>query len=119
MRLADFDFELPEDRIASRPVEPRDQSRLLVLDRRSGARSHRRFRDLPDLLRRGDLIVLNDTRVFPARLRGERATGGKIECLLVRDRGEGRWEALLRAGGRLHAGERLALCAGEVFADLL
>src|SRR5919106_6156325 len=85
MRLEDFDFELPDELIAQAPLPERDASRLLVLDRRSGATAHRRFRDLPLLLRPGDLLVLNDTRVIPARLIGQKVpTGGKAELLLVR-----------------------------------
>src|SRR5205814_1530674 len=75
VRLSDFDYDLPQDRIAERPVEPRDTSRLLVLDRRTGARRHTTFRHLAELLRPGDLLVLNETRVIPARLFGTRSTG--------------------------------------------
>jgi S-adenosylmethionine:tRNA ribosyltransferase-isomerase len=119
MRLEDFDYELPPERIAQRPIEPRDASRLLVLPRAGGPLRHAAFRDLPALLAPGDLLVLNDTKVIPARLGGVRATGGKIECLLVRDRGGGRWEALLRAGGRLREGERLSLAGGRLEARLV
>lgn len=85
MRLEDFDFHLPQEQIAQRPLPERDASRLLALDRRTGAIAHRTFRDLPSLLREGDLLVLNDTRVIPARLIGKKAgTGGRAELLLVR-----------------------------------
>jgi S-adenosylmethionine:tRNA ribosyltransferase-isomerase len=85
MRLEDFDFELPDELIAQTPLPERDASRLLALERRSGAVAHRRFRDLPLLLRQGDLLVLNDTRVIPARLIGRKVpTGGRAELLLVR-----------------------------------
>jgi S-adenosylmethionine:tRNA ribosyltransferase-isomerase len=85
MRLEDFDFELPDELIAQAPLPERDASRLLILDRRSGAVAHRRFRDLPSSLRGGDLLVLNDTRVIPARLIGQKVpTGGRAELLLVR-----------------------------------
>lgn len=119
MHLSDFDYDLPADRIAGRPAEPRDASRLLFLPREAGEPRHACFRDLPELLRPGDLLVLNDTRVIPARLFGRRRTGGKLECLLVRERAAGRWEALLRAGGRLRAGERVELAAGRLEALLL
>ena len=78
MRLADFDYHLPEERIAQSPIEPRDAARLLV-DRGSAAPEHRRVSDLPDLLREGDLLVLNDTKVIPARLRLSRVSGGAVE----------------------------------------
>ena len=97
MRTADFDFELPPELVAQEPAEPRDSARLLVL--RTAARSldHRTFRDLPDLLERGDLLVVNDTRVMAARLRGRRAdTGGAVEALLVRPLTDVRWEAMFR-----------------------
>ena len=109
-----FDYELPEDLVAAVPAERRDESRLLVLDRRTGAIEHRRFRDLPDLLLEGDLLVLNDARVVPARLHAVRPTGGAVEVLLVRRVGDGpdgerRWTAMVRSGGRLRPGERLCL----------
>ncbi len=97
MQIADFDYELPDDRIAQTPIEPRDGARLFV-DRGSAAPEHRHVRDLPELLREGDLLVLNETRVIPARLRLRRDTGGTAEVLLLEpstpDRR--RWEALLR-----------------------
>jgi len=109
-----FDYELPEELIAATPAARRDRSRLLVLERASGAVSHRRFSDLPGLLRRGDLLVMNDARVLPARLTARRRTGGALEILLVRPvegRGEGGplWLAMVRGGGRLAEGERVAL----------
>lgn len=107
-----FDFELPPDRIAQYPHERRDESRLLVLDRATGRIAHRRFRDLLDLIPAGDALVLNETRVFPARLLGRRAGGGHAEVLLlhpVAGGGEagGRWEALVRPGSKLKAGKRV------------
>jgi S-adenosylmethionine:tRNA ribosyltransferase-isomerase len=121
MRLSDLDYDLPPDRIASHPAEPRDESRLLVLPRGEGPLRHHRFSELPALLRPGDLLVLNDTRVIRARLHGRRdASGGKVECLLVtKAGGEGRWTAMLRAGGRLRAGESLTLGEGALRARLL
>ncbi len=108
MQIADFDYELPEDRIAQRPIEPRDSARLLV-DRGSAAPEHRQVRDLPDLLREGDLLVLNETRVIPARLRLRRATGGAAEVLLLEpwDHDRRTWESLVRPGGKLAVGEVL------------
>jgi S-adenosylmethionine:tRNA ribosyltransferase-isomerase len=102
-----FDYELPPDRIAQHPLIERDASRLLVLDRKTGAIRHRVFRDLPDLLEPGDLVVANRSRVFPARLRGRREGGGGAEVMLVRDRNDGTWDALLRPGRRLREGGRI------------
>ena len=108
MLIADFDYELPDDRIAQTPIEPRDAARLLV-DRGSGAPEHRHVRDLPELLREGDLLVLNETRVIPARLRLRRPTGGAAEVLLLEpwDADRRTWEALVRPGGKLAVGEVL------------
>ena len=113
MLIADFDYELPDDRIAQTPIEPRDGARLLV-DRGSAEQEHRHVRDLPDLLRAGDLLVLNETRVIPARLRLHRATGGAAEVLLLEpwDADRRTWEALVRPGAKVRVGEHLF--AGEV-----
>ena len=104
-RLASYDYALPPDAlVAQEPLAERDASRLLVLDRATGRVDHRRFADLPDLLRPGDLLVTNRSRVFPARLLGRRPGGGPAEILLVRERGGGLWDAMLRPGRRLRAG---------------
>src|SRR5215831_13370934 len=100
MRVAEFDFDLPERLIAQHPPANRGESRLLVLDRRSGAITHTTFRALPGFLHRGDRLVLNDTRVLPARLLGRRVpSGGAVECLLLRPvasgEGSAEWEALM------------------------
>jgi len=107
MRLADFDYALPRDRIAQSPAVPRDSARLLVLSRADGAIAHRTFRDLPGALRPGDVLVLNNTRVLPARLRGRRDTGGAVELLLLHPGDGGAWEALVRPGRRVREGQRL------------
>jgi S-adenosylmethionine:tRNA ribosyltransferase-isomerase len=117
MKVSDFDYDLPQQHIAQHPVEPRDASRLLVLDGVSGAISHRQFTDLPAYLRAGDVLVANDTRVIPARLFARKPTGGRVELLLLEQIDEDLWRAL--AGGRKVAeGMRLALLdhAGEVTA---
>ena len=109
MRVADFDYELPAVRIAQTPIEPRDSARLLV-DRGSVAPDHRFVSDLPELLREGDLLVLNETRVIPARLRVHRATGGAAEVLLLEpvDAERRTWEALVfRVTQASWAGSRL------------
>lgn len=106
----DFDYELPPERIAQRPA-PRGESRLLVLDR-EGAERHRRVRDLPELLRAGDLLVLNDTRVIPARLFGRRPGGGQVEILLTGRVNDQEWDALVRPGRRARPGTILTLDEG-------
>ena len=115
MRTADFEYELPPGRIARRPVARRSDSRLLVLSRSTGAIAHRRFRDLPALMREGDLLVLNDTRVFPARLRGRKPTGAAGEVLLLRrvpNGGDRLWEALVRPGRKLKPGRMMVVAPG-------
>jgi len=106
MDTALLDYQLPEELIAQRPRARRDDSRLLVYRRSTGEIEHRRFAELPDLLS-GELIVVNDTKVVPARLRLRRATGGRIEVLLVEELEDGLWEGLARPTRRLRAGERL------------
>jgi S-adenosylmethionine:tRNA ribosyltransferase-isomerase len=109
VELSGFDYELPPELIAQQPLPERDASRLLVLDRPSGRIAHHAFTDLPALLAPGDLLVVNRSRVIPARLLGRRASGGRGEILLVRDRGEGRWEAMVRPGRHLRPGQRLTI----------
>lgn len=118
MRLSDFDYALPPALIAQHPLTPRDAARLLVVHRASGTLEHRVFRDLPDYLRAGDILVLNNTRVIPARLRGEKASGGVVEVLLLRPApgapppGAEEWEVLVRPGRRVRAGTRLRFGGG-------
>jgi S-adenosylmethionine:tRNA ribosyltransferase-isomerase len=102
--LASYDYDLPAELVAQAPLPTRDASRLLILDRASGALAHHAFADLPGLLRPGDLLVTNRSRVFPARLAGRRPRGGRAEILLVRRRSDGGWDAMLRPGRRLRAG---------------
>lgn len=99
MQTSDFDYILPESSIAQTPVEPRDSSRLLVLQRDTGQLEHRIFRDVGDYLRAGDLFVLNQTRVIPARIYARKATGGRVELLLLRRRDELTWDALVGGKG--------------------
>lgn len=109
MQLSDFDYTLPPERIAQTPSEPRDASRLLVAPRQGEAFEHRTFRDLPEYLRPGDLLVLNQTRVIPARLKGHKIpTGGAIEVLLLRQRDATTWVALV-GGKRIRVGTQLAV----------
>ena len=106
--LAQFDYDLPPDRIAQEPARPRDASRLMVLDRAGGGVAHHHFYDLPQLLRPGDLLVMNDTRVIPAAFTARRRTGSRIEGIFLRVlEATGRWEVLLAGRGRLREGETL------------
>jgi len=108
MRTADFDYELPQELIAQAPAVQRDQSRLLVLNRDSGHVEHRRFRDLLEYLRAGDVLVLNDSRVIPARLRGVNSeTSGQFEVLLVEELAVNDWWVMLRPGRRARVGTRI------------
>ena len=107
MRTAELDYDLPGDLIAQTPAEPRSSARLMVYDRATGEVRHRVFSDLPDELRDDDLIVVNNTRVLPARIRARRATGGAVELLLLEQRPDGAWDALARPARRLRAGETL------------
>lgn len=116
---SDFYYDLPEERIAQTPIEPRDHSRLMVVDRESGALEHRRFFELPELLRKGDLLVMNDSKVFPARLYGvKRTTGVHCEVLLLNRRSEDTWEALVRPGRRLKKGTAVDF-SEELSAEIL
>ena len=110
MRTSDFDYELPPDLIAQTPIEPRDSSRLMVLRRDSGTTAHRRFTDILEYLRSGDLMVFNQSRVIPARLIGTRDdNGGRVELLLVHREADGVWEALARPGRRLRPGATITI----------
>ncbi len=111
-RLSDYDYDLPERLIAQTPLEDRAASRLLVLPRAEGSARHLRFTDVPSLLREGDLLVLNDTRVSAWRLRGHKPTGGEVEALLLSEESSGVFTALVRPGKRLRTGARI------VFGDL-
>jgi S-adenosylmethionine:tRNA ribosyltransferase-isomerase len=123
MLISDFDYELPDELIAQHPLERRDASRMLVLSRADGSWRDGSFADFPSELREGDTVVVNNTRVFPARLVGRREpTGGRVELLLVRRRGdfEGEvWEALARPARRLDAGARLVFGDGRLRAEVL
>jgi S-adenosylmethionine:tRNA ribosyltransferase-isomerase len=109
VRTSDFDFHLPAELIAQQPVERRDASRLMVVDRKSGSISHRRFRDLIDVIPAGDLLVLNRTRVIRARLLGTRKSGAPAEVLLLKPLGGDRYEAMVSPGGKLKPGRSVAI----------
>ena len=118
MKKSDFDFYLPEELIAQTPLEKRDSSRLLVLDKVTGALEHRHFYELPEFLNEGDCLVLNNSRVLPARLIGARETGGAVELVLLRDLGEGRWECLSRPGRKTKPGTKLVFGGGELTVEV-
>jgi S-adenosylmethionine:tRNA ribosyltransferase-isomerase len=118
MKTSDFYYDLPERLIAQTPLDKRDSSRLLVLNKQSGAVSHHHFYELPDFLRPGDCLVLNNSRVLPARLIGQRANGGVAEILLLIDRGDNVWECLVRPGRRLRTGATVTFGNGELKAEI-
>jgi len=110
VKTADFDYTLPPELIAQIPIEPRDQSRIMVLNRQDGSIVHRRFFEITDYLHEGDVLVFNDSRVIPARLKGRRTgSGGKVEILLLRRVSTGLWEALVKPGRRLQAGNKVEI----------
>ena len=119
METSDFDFYLPEELIAQTPLERRDSSRLLTLDKCTGEIAHRHFYELPQLLRPGDCLVLNNSRVLPARLIGHRLPGGgACEVLLLTDKGDGLWECLVRPGRKLKPGAQVSFGEGHLTATV-
>lgn len=116
MKTSDFNYELPEELIAQTPLERRDSSRLMVLHRSSGELEHKHFYDVIDYLRPGDCLVMNNSRVIPARLIGRRPTGGAAQLLLVKDLGGKRWECLAKPGRKLKVGQEIIFGDGELTA---
>lgn len=119
MKTSDFYFDLPEELIAQTPLQRRDGSRLLTLDKETGETGHHHFYDLPSMLRPGDCLVLNNSRVLPARLLGKRSGGGACEILLLIDRGDKVWECLVRPGKKLRTGARVTFGEGELSAEIV
>lgn len=120
MKLSEYDFYLPDELIAQRPVEPRDSSRLMVVKREGGALEHRLFRDLIEYLNPGDALVVNETRVLPARLLGMReGTGGAIEVLLLKRLDQNRWECLVKPGKKARPGQKVLFGDGRLVATVL
>ncbi len=125
MKTSDFDYELPPELIAQHPIEPRDHSRLMVVNRANGAIEHRCFAEITTYLRDGDCLIFNESRVIPARLRGKRVpSGGRVELLLLRRLEEGVWEALVKPARRLPAGASIAITgdgatAGTFVAEII
>ena len=119
MKTSDFNFELPPELIAQTPLEKRDTSRLMTLDRNTGAIGDHHFYELPDFLRPGDCLVVNDSRVLPARLLGHRPTGGAVEVLLLTDKGDKTWECLVRPGKKMRRGAKVSFGDGELTAEVV
>ena len=120
MKVTDFTFDLPEELIAQDPLEDRASSRLLALDRVTGERNHRHFRDIKEYLKPGDCLVINDTKVIPARLIGEKeGTGAKIEVLLLKRKENDMWETLVKPGKKARPGARIAFGNGELVAEVV
>ena len=119
MKTNDFWYDLPEELIAQTPLQQRDSSRLMVLDRESGEVTHRHFYNVIDYLRPGDCLVMNNSRVLPARLLGHRPTGGAVEVLLLRDLGDKRWECLAKPGKKMQVGQEVIFGNGELTATVV
>ena len=120
MKTSDFYYDLPEELIAQTPIEKRDTSRLMTLNKETGAVEHRHFYDLVDHLNSGDCLILNDSRVLPARLLGQRLPGGgACEVLLLIDRGDKTWECLVRPGRKMRTGAKLSFGNGELTAEVV
>ncbi len=119
MKKSDFYYDLPEELIAQTPLEKRDTSRLMVLDKKTGQVQHKHFYDIIDYLQEGDCLVINDTKVIPARLYGQKTgTGGAVEVLLLKDLGEGRWECIVYPGRRLKEGANITFGDGRLTATI-
>lgn len=120
MKTSDFKYDLPEELIAQVPIEDRSSSRLMVVDKNTGQIEHRVFKDIIDYLEEGDCLVLNDTRVIPARLIGEKVgSGGKMEFLLLKRNEDDTWETLVKPGKRAKLGARFSFGGGKLFADVV
>lgn len=120
MKKSDFYYNLPEELIAQTPVTPRDHSRLMVVDRESGAITHRHFYNLCDILKKGDLLVMNDSRVLPARLYGEKVDNGTfIEFLLLEQKGDKLWEIICRPGKKAKVGTKFSFGGGKLLAEVV
>ena len=119
LKTSDFWYDLPEELIAQTPLQQRDSSRLLALDKQTGKVEHRHFYDILEYLNPGDCLVLNDSRVLPARLLGHRPTGGAVEVLLLRDLGDKKWECLCKPGRKMQVGHQVIFGNGELTATVV
>lgn len=119
MKVTDFDYDLPKELIAQTPIKKRDESRLMVLDRKEHTIEHRKFKDIIDYLEPGDVLVRNNTKVIPARLYGEKETGAKVEFLLLNNIEKDIWECIVRPGNKLHVGAKVSFGDGILKAEVL
>ena len=119
MKVSDFDYNLPEELIAQTPLEKRDESRLMVLDRKNETIEHKKFKDIIDYLEPGDCLVRNNTKVIPARIYGKKETGAKVEFLLLNNIEGDIWESIVRPGNKLHVGTKVIFGEGILMAEIL
>ena len=119
MKVSDFNYELPEELIAQTPIEKRDESRLMVLDRQKQTIEHKRFKDIINYLEPGDVLVRNNTKVIPARLYGKKETGANVEFLLLNNIEGDIWECIVRPGNKLHVGVKVIFGDGILKAEIL
>ena len=119
MKKSDFYFDLPKELIAQTPLDQRDQSKMMHSNKNTGAVEHRHFYELPNMLHEGDCLVLNDSRVLPARLIGTRPTGGNVEVLLLRDLGDSKWECLTKPGKKTRTGTEIAFGNGQLKCEVI
>ena len=119
MQVSEFNYELPEELIAQHPVDKRDESRLMVLDRKNKTIEHKVFKDIIDYLKPGDCLVRNNTKVIPARLYGKKDTGANVEFLLLKNMGDDIWETIVRPGNKLHSGAKVIFGEGILTAEVL
>ena len=119
MELSEFNYELPEELIAQTPIEKRDESRLMILDKNTGKIEHKIFKDIIDYLEPGDCLVRNNTRVIPARLYGKKETGANVEFILLKNLEGDIWEAMVRPGNKLHIGTKVIFGDGLLKAEIL
>ena len=119
MKVSDFNYDLPEELIAQTPLEKRDESRLMVLDRKNQTIEHKTFKDIVDYLEPGDVLVRNNTKVIPARLYGKKETGANVEFLLLNNIEKDIWESIVRPGKKLHVGTKVIFGDGLLEATIL
>ena len=119
MKVSDFNYDLPEELIAQTPLEKRDESRLMVLDRRNKTIEHKKFKDIIDYLEPGDCLVRNNTKVLPARIYGKKETGADVEFLLLNNIEGDIWETIVRPGNKLHIGTKVIFGEGKLIAEIL
>lgn len=119
MKVSDFNYDLPEELIAQIPLEKRDESRLMVLDRKNKTIEHKKFKDIIDYLEPGDCLVRNNTKVLPARIYGKKETGANVEFLLLNNIEGDIWETIVRPGNKLHIGTKVIFGEGKLIAEIL